>query len=129
MCDASLCSLVELRLSHAQEARDSEPQTVGYSVSPLGDHMLSSAVGARSYIASNSGGGGSGSGVEATSGVLPMPHVTFGDGLGPLAAPPHAPTASEPYVSTPRVGCSRIHVFMQAAVLALLIALCHDLCT
>lgn len=89
-------------LPNAQEVRDGGPQAVGYSVSPVGDHLLSSVV-ARSLAASSGSGGG---GPEPRPGLLPVPRVTFGGGLGPLAAPQHTSAATEPYVRAvlPRLG-------------------------
>jgi hypothetical protein len=81
---------------------DGGPQAVGYSVSPVGGHLLASVAAARSLAAS----GGSGGGPEPRPGLLPAPRVALGGGPGPLAAPPHASAATEPYVSAvlPRLG-------------------------
>ena len=72
-------------------------------MSPVGDHLLSSVAAVRSLVASS----GSGGGLDPRPGLLPVPRVTFGDGPGPLAAPPHAPAAAEPYVSAVLPGMRR----------------------
>lgn len=74
------------------------PQTVGYSVSPVGDHLLASAIGHRAYAASSDSASASG-GPDPPSGMLPMPRQAFDSGSGPMAAPPYAPVAAEPHVS------------------------------
>lgn len=88
-----------------QDARESAPQMVGYSVSPFADNLLASSVAsaARGYsCGGDSASTGGGGGPDPPSGVLAMPAALSGAGFGgsgPLHHPPYVPAAAEPFVS------------------------------